>query len=130
MAKKSTVTFHIEGYNFAIQEEEINTNLLVAKRDGDRNTNCRLCKKEKKSIQHVISSCPKLSASMNLPLRHDKVAKVIYDAIIDRKNQKKAIAEIYSEGSKEIWWDKKIKTIPPLKHSKPDILYNRLYSWS
>ena len=96
---------------------------VVAKRDGDRNTNCRLCKKEKESIQHVIASCPKLSVSMHLPLRHDKVAKVIYDAIIDRKNQKKGIVEIYSEGNKEIWWDKKIATIPPLKHNKPDILY-------
>ena len=67
---------------------------------------------------------------MYLPLRHDKVAKVIYDAIIDRKNQKKGIAEIYSEGNKEIWWDKKIKAIPLLKLSKPDILYNRYYSWS
>ena len=48
--KKAPLSSHIEGYIFAIQEEEINTNLLVAKRDGDRNTNCRLCKKEKKSI--------------------------------------------------------------------------------
>ena len=59
---------------------------------------------------------------MYLPLRHDKVAKVIYDAIIDRKNQKKGIVKIYREGNKEIWWDRKI-TIPPLKHNKPDILY-------
>ena len=50
MAKKAPLSSYIEGYIFAIQEEEINTNLLVAKRDGDRNTNCRLCKKEKKSI--------------------------------------------------------------------------------
>ena len=71
----------------------------------------------------MIASCPKLSASMYLPLRQDKVAKVIYDAIIDRKNQKKGIVEIYSEGNKEIWWDKKITTIPPLKHNKPDNIY-------
>ena len=35
---------------------------------------------------------------------------------------KKGIVEIYNEGNKEIWWDKKITTIP-LKHNKPDILY-------
>ena len=39
---------------------------------------------------------------MYRPLKHDKVAKVIYDAIIDRKNQKKDMVEIYSEGYKEI----------------------------
>ena len=123
--KKAPLSSHIEGYIFAIQEEEINTNLLAAKRDGEsnRNANCRLCKKEKESIQHLIASCPKLSTSMYLPLRHDKVAQVIYDTIIDCKNQKKGIVEIYNEGNKEIWWDKKITTIPPLKHNKPDILY-------
>ena len=78
--KKAPLSSHFEGYIFAIQEEEINPNLLVAKRDGDRNTNCRLCQKEKESIPHVIASCPKLSVSMYLPLRHGKVAKVIYDA--------------------------------------------------
>ena len=123
--KKAPLSSHIEGYIFAIQEEVINTNLLAAKRDGEsnRNTNCRLCKKEKESIQHLIAFCPKLSTSMYLPLRHDKVAKVIYDAIIDCKNQRKGIVEIYNEGNKEIWWDRKITTIPPLKHNKPDILY-------
>ena len=62
-------------------------------------------------IQHVIASCPKLSTSMYLPLRHGKVAKVVYEAIIDCKNQKKGIVEIYNEGNKEIWWDKKITTM-------------------
>ena len=102
--KKASLSSHIEGYIFAIQEEEINTNLLAAKREGEsnRNANCRLCKKEKESIQHLIASCPKLSSSMYLSLRHDKVAKVIYDAIIDCKNQKKGIVEIYNEGNKEI----------------------------
>ena len=44
---------------------------------------------------------------MYLLLRHDKVAKGTYDVIIDCRNQKKGIAEIYNEGNKEIWWDKK-----------------------
>ena len=52
---------------------------------------------EKESIQHVIASCPRLSTSMYLPLRHDMVAKVIHDAITDCKNQKKGIVQIYNE---------------------------------
>ena len=60
---------------------------------------------------------------MYLPLRQDKVVKVIYDAITNCKNQKKGIVEVYNEDNKEIWWDKKITSIPPLKHNKPDILY-------
>ena len=60
---------------------------------------------------------------MYLPLRHDKVAKVISDAIIGHRNQKKGIVKIYREGNTDIQWEKKILTIPPLKHNKPDILY-------
>ena len=55
---------------------------------------------------------------MYLPVKHYKVAKVIYDAIHDCKNQRKGIIEIYNEPKKEIWLDKKLTTIP---HNKPDI---------
>ena len=58
---------------------------------------------------------------MYLPVRHNKVAKVIYDAIIDRGRS--PIEEIYTDNDKEIQWDKKVTTIPPLKHNKPDIVY-------
>ena len=111
--KKAPLSSHIEGHIFAIQEEEVNTKLILTKRGGDKQTVDYA--KRKKSIQHVIASCPKLSASIYLPLRHDKVPKVIYDAIINRKNQKKGIVEIYIEGNKEICWDKKKTTISPLK---------------
>ena len=50
-----------------------------------------------------------------------KTQKVIYDAIID--HGRTPIEEIYTDNDKEIWWDKKVTTIPPLKHSKPDIVY-------
>ena len=50
----------------------------------------------------MSTSCSELSTSMYLLLRHDKVAKGTYDAIIDCRNQKKGIAEIYNEGNKEI----------------------------
>ena len=33
------------------------------------------------------------------------------------------IEEIYTDNDKEIWWDKKVTTIPPLKHNKADIVY-------
>ena len=71
----------------------------------------------------MIVSCPKLSTSIYIPLRHDKVAKVIYDAIINCKNQKKGIVEVHNEGNKEIWRGKKLIIIAPLEDIKPDILY-------
>ena len=39
------------------------------------------------------------------------------------QESKERYNRIYSEGNKEIWWDKKITTTPPLKHNKPDIRY-------
>ena len=58
---------------------------------------------------------------MYLPVRHNKVEKVIYDAILD--HGRTPIEEIYKDNEKEIWWDKKITIIPLLKHNKPDIVY-------
>ena len=70
---------------------------------------------ENETIHHIIACCPKLSTSMYLPVRYNKVAKVIYDAIIDP--DRTPIEEIYMGNDKEIWWDKKVTTIPPLKHT-------------
>ena len=78
--KTSTFSSHVEGYICAIQEEEIFTRALEVKRKKDStvNPNCRLCGSTKETIQHIIASCPRLSASMYLPVRHNKVAYVVY----------------------------------------------------
>ena len=57
---------------------------------------------------------------MYLPVRHNKVAKVIYDTIIN--HNRILIEKIYTDNDKEIWWDKKVPTIPPLIHNKSDIV--------
>ena len=51
---------YVEGYLFAIQEKEINTNNLKSKRDKKPNINpkCRLCHAERETIQHIIAACP------------------------------------------------------------------------
>ena len=79
---------HVEGYLFAIQEEEINTNNLKIKRDKKHNINpkCQLCHAEKETIQHIIAACTKLSTSMYLPVQHNKVTKIIYDSVIQINN--------------------------------------------
>ena len=76
--KKGNLSSHIEGYICAIQEEEINTRYLKSKRNNNINPICRLCKQQNETIQHVVASCPFISASMYLPFRHDKVAYIIY----------------------------------------------------
>ena len=120
--KNAPFSSHTEGFIFVIQEEEIYTNHVAAKREKENNKSakCRLCKTENEAIHHIIACCPKLSASMYLPVRHNKVAKVIYDTIIN--HNRILIEKIYTENDTEIWWDKKITTIPPLIHNKPDIV--------
>ena len=86
--KTSTFSSHVEGYICAIQEEEIFTRALEVKRKEDStvNPNCRLCGSTKETIQHIIASCPRLSASMYLPVRHNKVAYVVYQYLVDKHN--------------------------------------------
>ena len=124
--KNSNFSSHVQGYICAIQEEEVNTRHLKYKRsEGKDGTNpkCRLCHSQDESIHHIVASCPMLSASMYLPLRHDQVAKDVYRKLIsDDDNAKVPILDVYSNKDTEIWWDQKINTACSLKHNKPDIV--------
>ena len=124
--KKSSFSSHVEGYICAIQEEELQTNALKAKRMPESNTNplCRLCKNSKETIQHVIACCPRLSASMYLPIRHNKVANIVYQNIIKKstKGDRHPIQDVFVSDDIEVWWDKKITTLSPCPHNKPDIV--------
>ena len=124
--KKSSFSSHVEGYLCAIQEEEISTASLKAKRskNDDENPNCRLCRYNREAIQHVVAACPKLSASMYLPLRHNKVCNVVYQNIIQKGSEKKrqAIQSYYSNDDIDVRWDVKIKTLTKCQHNKPDIV--------
>ena len=124
--KKSSFSSHVEGYLCAIQEEEISTASLKAKRskNDDENPNCRLCRYSRETIQHVVAACPKLSASMYLPLRHNKVCNVVYQNIIQKGSEKKrqAIQSYYSNDDIDVSRDVKIKTLTKCQHNKPDIV--------
>ena len=87
--KKSAFSSHVEGYLSAIQEEEIFTRSLKSKRLPDEhiNPNYRLCGNQKETIQYIIASCPNLSASMYLPLRHNKFTDVIYQNIVPKEEE-------------------------------------------
>ena len=78
-------------------------------------------------IQHVIASCPRLSAAMYLPLRHNKVANIIYQNLITKSTNadRQPIQEVYTDDNKEIWCDTKIDTLTTCKHNKPDILWKK-----
>ena len=81
------MSFHIEGYITAIQEQELNTKGAMKRKEenlekkGKLDNICRLCKKSTETFFHLISSCPEISSSLYLYLRHNAVAKVILEAV-------------------------------------------------
>ena len=83
---KSNMSSHVEGYITATQEQELNTKDAMKRKEknlekkGRLDNTCRLCKKSTE-----ISSCPEISSSLYLYIRHNAVAKVILEAVIQEK---------------------------------------------
>ena len=83
----------------------------------------RLCKQQNETIQHVVGSCPFISASMYRPFCHDKVAYIIYKQMLTNKQDEKVhVQELYKDDSIEVWWDTKGKTLEKIQHNRPDIV--------
>ena len=128
------ITSHFEGYAFAIHEQEINTKDLQYRRDIKsgktpwQNNKCRLCNYCVEDITHVISSCSKMSSRYYLPLRHDVIAKTVYNEILRKENpdRKKLINNetefITTVNDKELWWNVAVKTSSKVPHNRPDMI--------
>ena len=128
---------HIEGYLFAIQEQEIETRILKRIRERDPLKRkemprlCRMCGKAEEDIFHVIASCPYLSSNLYLHYRHDPVAKALYKEITaevgyegdaDRKTTPSELPNVTKIGDTEIWWDHAISTATKIPHNRPDVV--------
>jgi hypothetical protein len=77
------------------------------------------------SITHIVGSCSALSASLYLPIRHDAVAKTLYNSIIRIEKPEHAYVnpqQVMHVGPLELWWDTKIATTPSTEYNKPDIV--------
>ena len=127
---KRNLSSHAEGYITAIQEQEINTKALKKRREEKENpmfnNMCRYCGKAKEDIFHLLASCSHLSASLYLPVRHDEVARVLYNAIIRKEQPSHEYIlpiDIWQSENIELWWDKRTNTSPSVKHNKPDLIY-------
>ena len=121
-----------EAYAFAIKDQEIATKYIKAKRQkGDTSntitdTKCRLCKSANEDIIHIITSCPMMSVRYYLPLRHDVIAKIVYNPLVKenrsyRKYDLQSPEYIHKEGNLEYWWNISIKTATKIPHNKPDL---------
>ena len=121
------MTSHIEGYICAIQEQEIRTRQLINKRENPESSpKCRFCKVMDESIFHILNSCSRLSVSMYLPVRHNEVAKILYNELLAEagypQEERKTPESTFKTDKIEIWWDRKISVQPPVECNRPDIV--------
>ena len=122
------MTSHFEGYLGAIQNQEIATKYLKRKHQIDSgqqptmNNKCCLCKSSVEDVNHVISSCPKMSASYYLPLRHDALAKYVLKAVIMKNHPISEYEYVIKHDDMEYWCNISIKTATKVLHNKSDIV--------
>ena len=81
-----------EVYMSAITEQNIPTKYIQKKRSKNTlmSDKCRLCKSNLEDIHHITSSCPQISSRYYLPLRHNVIAKCVYNKLLinDGQNRK------------------------------------------
>ena len=88
---------------------------------------CRLCKVNAKDVTHTISSCSKMFSQYYQPIRHDVIAKYLYEAIRKNKDPKWKIENkenefIDQDNGTEYWWNVSIKTAVKIRHNQPDLV--------
>jgi hypothetical protein len=129
---------HFEGYIQAIQEQEIGTKYLIRKRliqsgkEANIDDKCRLCRKHTEDVSHVIAGCERMATRFYLPLRHDEVARFLWNRLRKTHHAEGAFEnnEYLSEQkefidtceSREYWWNIPVKTCTKVKHNRPDII--------
>ena len=123
------ITSHFKGYVFAIYEQESNLKDLQYRCDiksgktPSHNNKFRLCNYCIEGITHVINSCSKMSSRYSLPLKHDVIAKTVYDEILPKENldKKKLINNetefITTVNVKELWWNVPVKMSSKVPHN-------------
>ena len=121
-----------EAYAFAIKDQEIARKYIKAKQQKGNTSNtitdkkCRLCKNVNEDIIHIIAGCPMMPVHYYLPLRHDVIAKIVYNAPIKKnpsyqKYDLESPEYIHKEGNLEYWWNISIKKIPQNKQQQTSL---------
>ena len=125
------MTYYFEAYACAIQEQELGTKDLISQRNKKvgvhADNHCRLCRIQVQDVFHIINSCSRMSLHYYLPLRHDTIAKSVYEQhhlklALGCKVEYPADEFIHSKGNIEYWWNLSIKTAIKTKNNKPNLI--------
>ena len=89
--RNKDMSSEFEAYACTIKDQEIATKYIKTKRQKGNTSNTimdtrpRLCKSANEDIIHIRASCPMMSVRYYLPLRHDIIAKTVYNAVIHKE---------------------------------------------
>ena len=121
-------TSHIEGYVSAIQEQEIETKETRKRKEKNPESNrdlitkCRECNKFGESVFHLICPCPALAPTLYLNVRHNQVARILYQEIIQSENMIYKPPTVTKKNNLDIWRDKSITAVTKVEKNWPDII--------
>ena len=125
--KDRFITSDSEGYVGTITEQELPIKYIRNKRERDSgktrtyNNKCRLCHTTIEDVTHVICNCPEMSARYYLPLRHDRMGKILYISHIQKHFPETKVEHLqepeYIRRVKhmEYWWNITIKTVTRIR---------------
>ena len=136
--KNKRMTSEFEAYATAVQEQEVACKYLLKNRQistGNEvitSNKCRLCRNAVEDTCHIVAGCDRMAARYYIPLRHDPVARYIWNAIRRKdysersfdKDSNLDLQEGYIDAHEchEYWWNLPVKTCTKLKHNRPDII--------
>ena len=122
------LTSHLEGYTVAIMEQEINTKETMKRKEKDldkkchMDTKCRICSRsDEESVFHLVCSCPILAPTLYLHVRHNQVARILYQEVLQNERLEFSPPEVTTKNQLEVWWDQEIKTTKKVKQNRPDM---------
>ena len=119
---------HIEGFMASVQKQEPDTKETRKRREKNQqrkkemDTKRRICQQQEESVYHLICSCPVLAPTLYLESRHNQIAKIIYQEILEKDKLEYKPPPITKAGNIEIWWDEKILTHPMVEKNRPDLV--------
>ena len=121
------LTSHLEGYTVAIMEQEINTKETMKRKEKDldkkrhMDTKCRICSRSEESVFHLVCSCSILAPTLYLHVRHNQVARILYQEVLQNKWLEFSPPEVTTKNQLEVWWDQEIKTKRKVKQKRPNM---------
>ena len=126
----------IENTFFNIKEELVQTRAVLRNRwkcvPANSDDKCRFCHGESETLDHILSSCPKLSF-IDYKERHDQVARQVAKVVLEKfgvpwkyEYWTKPLPKTFplTRDGKEgvLQWDPQVRTVNKMEHNRPDMI--------